>query len=225
MRILPVLGKFLISVGVGVLLFVAWTLWGTGIATRQQQHRLSDEFDHLPRIHVAVNAKVGHQGPPASYDPKPGEPVFRIKIPKIQLNDGKGYMVVEGVDTDDLSLGPGHYPHCRPGFTSENLCTKAPEVWPGQNGRVIVSGHRTTHLAPFYDLEQVQPGNHIILETRWGDFTYIVTKQKIVLPTDIGIADPLASKVPEIVLTTCNPRFSASQRLVVFARLSESKPA
>jgi sortase A len=222
MRILPVLGKFLISVGVGVLLFVGWTLWGTGIATRKAQNNLSIEYDSQPTFTIAAEKEDKPHGPPSSFQPKPGEPVFRIKIPKINLNDGKGYMVVEGVSTDDLAKGPGHYPDCGPGFP-DPLCTEEPEVWPGEPGRAIVSGHRTTHDAPFFDLEQVNKGNQIIVETRWGIFTYVVTKQKIVDDSAVGIADPTASKVPEIVLTTCNPRYSAAQRLIVYATLKETK--
>lgn len=213
----------MISVGVGVLLFVAWTLWGTGIATHRAQNRLSEQYDALPPFPVPAGKKEKPHGPPAGFKPKPGEPVFRIKIPKIKLNDGKGYMAIEGVNTEDLAEGPGHYPDCGPGFP-EPLCTNEPEVWPGEPGRVIVSGHRTTHGAPFYDLEQVVKGNQIIIESRWGNFTYVVTKQTIVDDSVVGIADPTASKTPEIVLTTCNPRFSAAERLIVYAKLKESTP-
>ena len=226
MRILPILGKFLISVGVGVLLFVAWTLWGTGISTHRDQNRLSDQFDAAPAFQAAAGEADKPHGPPKDYKPDPGEGVFRLKIPKIKLNDGKGYIVVEGVDTDDLAKGPGHYPQCRPGFEVADppLCTEQDEVWPGERGRVIVSGHRTTHGAPFYDLEQLVEGNELIIETKWGNFVYEVTQTKVVAPDAIGIANPSATNKREIVLTTCNPRFSAAQRLIVFAQMARYTP-
>lgn len=211
---LRVLGKFLISVGVGVFLFIAWILWGTGFYTSQQQDRLAEEFDQLPAFARAV--PEGEQlpaGPPESYAPPPGTPVFRMHLPSIE---DKPMVVVEGVDTDELRLGPGHYPSCRPGFEPP-LCTPYEEVFPGEKGRVIVSGHRTTYGQPFWALDEMRRGDEIHIETRWGEFTYVVTGKEIV-PED-SRAIVVESKKAELVLTTCNPKFSAAERLIVFAEL------
>jgi sortase A len=129
-------------------------------------------------------------------------------------------MVVEGVGVDALKLGPGHYPQCRRGL-SRPLCTDAPEVWPGEQGRVILSGHRTTYGAPFWALNRLEQGDRISLDTRWGKFSYAVTRQRIVSPGSTDIANPVTSGA-ELVLTTCNPRFSAAERLVVFATMVDS---
>lgn len=207
MRILEFVGKLLISIGVGILLFVGWTLWGTGIYTDRQQSALADEFDAAPRFEPEETG-----GPPANFAPEPGEPVFKLEIPAIDLRK----VVVEGVGTEDLRLGPGHYPECREGF-SPPLCMGFDSPWPGETGRVIVSGHRTTYGQPFWDLDKLQKGDEIETLTRWGDFTYVVTRKTIVAPTDPTIVRP--SDVAELVLTTCNPRFSAAERLIVFAEL------
>ncbi|MFP5351771.1 MAG: sortase [Actinomycetota bacterium] len=209
MKALRIFGKFLISVGVGVLLFVAWTLWGTGLYTSQQQTALAQEFDQLP----AVEPDPDDPKPtgPASL-PGPGDPAFRLRIPSIDLQQ----IVVEGVGTEDLKKGPGHYPSCRAGF-ERPLCTEFEEVWPGQEGRVIVSGHRTTYGAPFWDLDKLQKGDEIITDTKWGTYTYEVTEKRIVQPDSLAIA--IQSDAAEIVLTTCNPKYSAAQRLIVFGRL------
>ena len=209
MKALRIFGKFLISVGVGVLLFVAWTLWGTGIYTNQQQAALAQEFDQLP----AVESDPDEPEPtgPSSL-PGPGDPAFRLRIPAIDLQQ----IVVEGVGTEDLKKGPGHYPSCRSGF-DRPLCTEFKEVWPGQEGRVIVSGHRTTYGAPFWDLDKLQKGDEIITDTQWGTYTYEVTEKRIVQPDSLAIA--IQSDAAEIVLTTCNPKYSAAQRLIVFGRL------
>ncbi len=216
MSFLRTLGKFLISTGVGVLLFVAWTLWGTGLYTAQQQDRLSHEYARLAPF-AASAAEPGHEetaaGPPAGYLPAPGEPVFRLRIPKINLS----IMVVEGVGEEQLQLGPGHYPQCRTGFPKP-LCTTWHEVWPGQAGRVIVSGHRTTYLHPFYNLNELTPGDHVYVDTRWGKFTYVVTRLEVVQPDTKKVV--VQSGKPQMVLTTCNPRYSASQRLVAFTKLA-----
>ena len=162
MRFLRILGKALISMGVGVLLFVAWTLWGTGIYTAQQQDRLSDEFDSSPALApVTVSARDGsgaqvvYSGPPKSFSPGPGDAVYQISIPAIDVDQ----TVVHGVDVEQLRKGPGHYPSCGDGF---ELCAEdIREVWPGEKGRVIVSGHRTTYGAPFWDLDKLKRGDRV----------------------------------------------------------------
>ena len=210
MRALRIFGKFLISVGVGVLMFVGWTLWGTGLYTAQQQDALRVEFDQLPTVVPAAGDEKQKLGPASP--PGPSDPVFLLKIPTIDFDQ----VVVEGVGTEELEKGPGHYPTCRPGF-GRPLCTEFEEVWPGEKGRVIVSGHRTTFGAPFFDLDKLKPGDEIITQTKWGEFTYEVTETRVVQPDSLAIA--IQSDAAEIVLTTCNPKYSAAQRLIVFGRL------
>ncbi|MGH2754056.1 MAG: hypothetical protein ACRDLB_06440, partial [Actinomycetota bacterium] len=114
MRFLHIFGKFLISVGVGVLLFVLWTLKGTDLYTHSQQRHLEAEFEALPRLTPApVDDPDGSDEPRAPRPPvnfeddlEAGDPVFRLAIPEIDVED----MVVEGVGVDDLRKGPGHYP-------------------------------------------------------------------------------------------------------------------
>lgn len=207
MRYVRFFGKLMISVGVGVLLFVAWTLWGTGLYTQRAQNDLEARFVREPPVELTEDERV-----PKNIAPGPGDPAFKLRIPAIDLTQ----VVVEGVGTDELHQGPGHYPSCRDGF-ERPLCTEFEEVWPGEDGRVIVSGHRTTYGAPFFHLDKLRAGDQVITETRWGDFTYEVTRKEIVQPDSLAIA--IQSDTPEIVLTTCNPKFSASQRLIVYARL------
>ena len=214
MTYVRVFGKFLISVGFGVLMFVAWTLWGTGLYTAQQQDVLSQAFAGEPPIELEEDDDSGSIKVPEDFEPGPGEAVFRMRIPRIDVDQ----VVVEGVGVEELKKGPGHYPSCRPGF-QRPLCTEFEEMWPGEKGRVIVSGHRTTYGAPLFNLDRLEPGDEIVTETQWGDFTYEVTHSEIVAPDSLAIA--VQSDKAEIVLTTCNPKFSASQRLVVFAELVE----
>jgi sortase A len=212
MVLLGIVGKFLISVGIGILLFVAWTLWGTGLVTQRHQDRLAQEFEQQPVLRRTT--PQGRTGPPLGYRPGPGDAVFRLEIPAIGVDS----IVVEGVEQDQLALGPGHYPSCRRGF-DKPLCTEADEVWPGERGRVIVSGHRTTHGAPFWDLDKLREGHRVMTRTKWGTFTYEVFDKEIVAPNARDIANPTATDASEIVFTTCNPKFSAAQRLIVFAEL------
>ena len=215
MRALRIFGKLLISVGVGVLFFVAWTLWGTGVYTGQQQDDLRTQYDQLPSVEFA-DQEDKDLGPARL--PGPSDAAFVLKMPSIDFD----WVVVEGVGTEDLKNGPGHYPACRDGF-ERPLCTEFKEVWPGQEGRVIVSGHRTTYGrpgelgGPFYRLDELKPGDEIITQTKWGEFTYEVTETRIVQPDSLAIA--IQSDAAEIVLTTFNPKYSAAQRLIVFGRL------
>ncbi len=208
MSILRVVGKFLISVGIGVLLFVAWMLWGTGISTGNQQERLATSFEQIPEITSST--------PPENFRPEPGDPVFRLEIPAIDVD----HIVVEGVGVEELKLGPGHYPSCREGFEPP-LCFKDEGAsWPGQEGQVVVSGHRTTYGAPFWDLDKLEKGDKITVTTKWGTFEYRVTSEKVV---DDQAGVPLsASGRSELLLTTCNPKFSADQRYLVWAELVTS---
>jgi sortase A len=210
MKYLRVFGKSLISVGVGILMFVGLTLWCTVIYTHQQQGRLAQIFDSQTPVKLPPGETTGL--PPDGFNPRNGEPVFRLKIPKLDVS----YLVVEGVDVEDLKKGPGHYPDCGPGFP-EPLCLPWPEAWPGEEERVIVSGHRTTYGAPFFDIDKLRKGDELITETKWGTFTYEVTETRIVRPDTLGITVPTG--IGELVLTTCNPKYSAAQRLIVFGRL------
>lgn len=218
MRVLPYIGKFLIAVGVGVLLFVGWTLKGTDLYTNQQQDRLAQEFSDAPILAAPPN-KNGILGPPKDFAPAPGDAVFKLDIPAIDISN---MIVVEGVDTERLRMGPGHYPECRQGF-ERPLCTEFPAVWPGEEGRVVVSGHRTTYGAPFWGLDKLDNGDEIKVDTKWGKFVYVVTEKEIVRPDSLAIA--IQTDEAELVLTTCNPKFSAETRLIVYARLRDAVPA
>jgi sortase A len=214
MKWVRLFGKLLISMGIGVFLFVLWILYGTGLYTARQQRQLAEEFDRLPAFEIQTeDGEALPPGPPPGYDPPPGAPVFRMHMPTIE---DKPMLVVEGVDTEELKLGPGHYPSCRPGF-DRPLCTPYEEAFPGERGRVIVSGHRTTFGQPFWSLDEMEKGDPIHFETRWGEFTYRVTGKEIVAPDSDAIV--VQSDQYELVLTTCNPRFSDAERLIVYAEL------
>ena len=205
----------------GVLLFVLWTLYGTGIYTSRQQSKLSDEFAALPEFEpapaVSADPSDPYRGPPKDYDPDPGDPVFHIEIPAIELNRNKGYVVVEGVGESELQKGPGHYPQCGSGF-ERPFCTEHAEAWPGEKGRVVISGHRTTYGAPFFRIDRLSRGDEIFVDTKWGDFTYEVTEQRSVMPDDPNVVIQNEDEA-ELVLTTCDPPYSASRRLITYARM------
>jgi sortase A len=128
-----------------------------------------------------------------------GQAIGRIKAPDM---DGLDMVMVEGTDTGSLQKGPGHYPDT---------------PFPGQGGTVGIAGHRTTYLAPFRHIDSMSTGDPITLEMPYGRFTYRVQKTEIVDPTDVGIVKKVGYE--RLVLSACNPLYSAEQRFIVFARL------
>lgn len=132
-----------------------------------------------------------------------GDAIGRILIPKI----GASYNVIQG--TDDLSLqkGPGHYPAT---------------ALPGLGQTVAIAGHRTTYLAPFRHIDALRRGDRILLNMPYGRFTYVVQYHQIVLPTALWITRNVGYE--RLVLSACNPLYSAAQRIVVFARLASERP-
>lgn len=138
------------------------------------------------------------------HDTPDGNPVGRIWIPEIDAD----YIVVKGTGTSELESGPGVY--------SET-------AFPGVPGTTAIAGHRTTWLAPFRKINLLKPGNHIILEMPYARFTYTVVGQRVVLPTDVSAAISQLGYT-RLVLSACTPLFSASHRLLVYARLTRALP-
>jgi sortase A len=201
-------GRALVAAGTLVLLFIAYQLYGTDILNHHSQAELRRDFEasvHHARMTPEGSAALGLGNPTATatltMPPKPdlGTGVALIEIPRISLSA----VVVQGVEVPDLKKGPGHYPGT---------------PLPGEPGNVVISGHRTTYGRPFYNLDELTTGDPIYLTDPDGSrFTYVVSRTSIVAPTDIAVVS--ATTDNRLTLTTCNPRYSAAQRLVVVAEL------
>ena len=134
-----------------------------------------------------------------------GDSLTRIQIPKLDVDT----IVVEGTTASALRAGAGHYPAT---------------ALPCENGNVGIAGHRTTYGKPFANLDRLKPGDSIILSTPIGSCTYEVSKQPfIVAPTNLDVvADNPTTR--ELTLTTCHPKHSARQRLIVKATFVSGEP-
>jgi LPXTG-site transpeptidase (sortase) family protein len=242
------IGLALVVSGVVVLMFVAYDLFGTNFAEQQSQARLAHEFSAalsrsagsnqrasrlqsgrylnvnqpkqapsagssaglVPHPRRAGNAGPARKSLPAprsvpvrdvSISAPPGGALDHLVIPAIGVNR----YVVEGVQEQDLQLGPGHYPGT---------------PLPGQRGNVGIAGHRTTFGAPFFRLNELGTGDLIYLTDLSGaTWVYSVRDKWVVLPSDVAVLDP--TRGADLTLTTCNPRFWATTRLVVRAVLVE----
>lgn len=127
-----------------------------------------------------------------------GSSLGRIAIPAIEIDE----VMFEGVGSEALKMGPGHMP------------------WtpvPGQPGNAVVSGHRTTYGRPFYDLDLLEVGDRIEVETAVGLHVFEVRETLIVEPTDVWVTEHKTGAW--LTLTTCHPHFSAAERLIIQAEL------
>jgi sortase A len=196
-----------LMVGSGLAGYVGWLLWGTGLETARAQEQLRTEvsrvWDHptLP--------------PPREERYLPGEAYAAIVVPSIDLD----FIVVEGPPGQSylssawitqLKKGPAHYPN-------------SADPWDG-TGRVGIAGHRTTYLHPFLNLDRVRPGDRIRLITKHGTFTYEVDRNFVLPEAGSGVVLE-QTEAPTLVLTTCNPKYSSQQRLIVTAKLVEAPSA
>ncbi|MGH9112659.1 MAG: class E sortase [Acidimicrobiales bacterium] len=204
-RILGAIGRTCIALGVLILLFVVYQVWGTGIREAQAQNKLENEFDELLGAPPDTDATsstttTSEPGPPPPPPPPPaeGDAMARIRIPDIGIDK----IVVEGVTLDDLKRGPGHYPDT---------------PMPGQPGNAAIAGHRTTYGAPFGRIDELEAGDEILVTTLQGAFRYEVREQLIVSPGQVEVLDDFGDN--RLTLTACHPKYSARQRIIVVAAL------
>lgn len=215
MRALRALGWTCLVSGLLIIGFVVQQLYVTTWFAERAQGALQKEaldyfaatvddiepMDYLPPVTVPdepAPESISILSEPA---PPLHEPFAVIRIPKLEaLRDG--WTVVEGVDRGDLRNGAGHMPDT---------------ALPGQPGNAVISGHRTTYGAPFHDLDKLGAGDVIEVETALGLHRYQVEEWVIVDDSDVWVTE--ARDGAWLTLTTCHPKFSSRQRLVVFATL------
>jgi sortase A len=218
-RAIAAIGRTLVTLGLLILLFVSYELWGTGIFTARAQSSLKNQFaaklqqvhnsEDNPVVTVPTTPTTRNQSPQphttttlnaASGAPQPeGGVEGIIQIPKINVK----WAFVEGVQLTDLAKGPGHYPGT---------------PLPGQIGNAAIAGHRTTHGAPFFRVNELNKGDHIDITTYTGHYVYVVDQAPLVVdPTDFGVVANTPDA--ELTLTSCNPRYSAATRIVIKAKL------
>lgn len=174
------------------LLVGAAGMMGYPFYTNMYQDRLQSQLDRQLASPDIRDAYVNRQV-------AVGDSLTRIKIPRIDVDT----VVVEGTTASALRAGAGHYP-------STPL--------PCEVGNVAIAGHRTTYGKPFHALDLLEPGDRITLETPIGSCTYEVERQFITVPTDIGVVANTPDEA-RLTLTTCHPKGSARQRLILTATM------
>lgn len=197
------------NLGVLLLLFCAYVVWGTGFAQARDQARLKDSFTKAVAAREASTPEPSRsqtEPPPQATGQGdsagvPGGAVALMRIPSIDLTQA----VVEGTSAGDLRKGPGRY---------------STSPMPGETGNVAIAGHRTTYGAPFRQLDDLRVGDAIVVTTARGEFRYTVSEPtRVVDPGDRAVLADHGDN--RLTLTTCNPKYQASERLVVVARPDE----
>ncbi|RZS56251.1 sortase A [Microcella putealis] len=222
--VVGVIGELLITAGVVVMLFLGWYVWLNDIITGSAQQDAAQEIQE--QLRADFERDRGSAEPePEPVDPEtprdPGEPVVGIAPPEgeafgalIVPRFGENYVrtIASGVDLQTVlnnsRLGVGHYMETQ---------------MPGEVGNFALAAHRTTYGAPFADIAELRAGDNIYVETREGWYEYSFRNLEYVWPTAVQVLEPVP-QAPQVeasdrilTLTSCNPRFSAAERIIAYA--------
>jgi sortase A len=198
-------GELMITFGLVVLLFAGYQVFGNSAAVDAEQDTLGTELDQAwadPTVAPTASAVKGPKAPGADL-------VGRLYIPKFD----KKWVVVDGVQPDDIRYAPGHYPET---------------AKPGQVGNFSVAGHRVRKI--FWRLDELNDGDVIGVETRDNWYVYHVYQQEVVKPNQVEVVAPVPGKPKAkatkalLTLTTCNPKFNNYERLIIHAELVKTVP-
>lgn len=192
-------------------LTLAWQEPVSAYLAQRQQDKLGHELDSaslrdiVRREQAAVASirdmrkRVAKLAEAERKRARKGRPIGRIDLPTL----GRHYVVVQGTDDATLRKGPGHYPGTE---------------FPGEGKTVAIAGHRTTYLAPFRTINRLKAGDRIVLKMPYATFTYSVEKTQVVKPDALWITHDVKGE-ERLVLSACHPLYSASHRIVAFAKL------
>ncbi len=201
----------MVVAGAGAL---AWSLlvwrWQdpfTAVYTYREQRELRDDYDDrlaefaVPRSRFRTRAEyrlaVAEAARRYRRSLGRGDAIGRLKVPSLDLD----IIFVNGTDTKSLKKGPARH-----------LAT----FLPGEGRLVYVAGHRTTYSAPFADIDDLEPGDRVVVELPYGTFEYRIRNHRIV---DDNALEVLRSRGrEELALQACHPRFFASQRYIAYAQ-------
>ena len=179
------------------------------------------QWSAAPPVRPAAVAPRGQSAPVMASPPAPvlhpGDDVAILHIPRLGSGvQDSGIPVLEGVGLDILNKATGHYPGT---------------ALPGQIGNFAVAGHRKTHGEPFRHLDEMRTGDLVYVETAQIWYTYRIDAEPVIVqPTDLGVVDPVPGEPGArpakslITLTTCNPWWSSTQRMIVTGHLVATGP-
>lgn len=223
-------GELCITLGVLLLLFVAWQLWWTDVDAGREQREITAQLrdawgdadalvpDPVPPAAPVTDpapAEPAPAEPPVPEAPDPGESFALVHIPRF----GDGYVVPadEGVGLEDvLNDGVlGHYPGT---------------ALPGEVGNFALAGHRVTYGRPLHRIAELRAGDAVVVETEDVWYVYRMRDSQVVTPDRVEVVAPVPNEPGAepterlLTLTACHPMYSARQRYVVHAALESWQP-
>ena len=242
-------GEVLITLGLVLVLFAVYEVWVSNIFADRKQHQAQQKLEQAwqkgqdpLRGEDKLNLPAGKQ-----VVLPVGDGFANLYIPEF----GKDYVktIIQGTDDGDLDRGPGHYVNTQV---------------PGQVGNFALAGHRVGKGEPFLNLDQLHPGDKVVIQTasNWYVYTVLgsqpayqaalklqgsarsnaidaalaspdkqgVPGREIVSPSAVQVIDPvpdhpgLTPTRALLTLTTCHPKYTANQRMVVHAELTRAVP-
>ena len=209
-------GELCITAGLVLILFVVWQLWWTDIQANRDNEVLADELTQ-DWANQDPNELPDDPDEPVVADPVDKNEAFGIfYIPR--FGDDYYRTVAEGVDLEPVlnRMGVGRYPN---------------SAMPGEVGNFSIAGHRVTYGKPLNQIANLRPGDEIIVQTKDGFYTYTFRNFDIILPDAVEVLSPVPDapdfkgKDRILTMTACNPMFSARERYVAYAELTDWTPA
>jgi LPXTG-site transpeptidase (sortase) family protein len=218
--VVGVFGELLITAGVLVFLFLGWQLWLNDIIEGNHQNDVAaDLAQSWDSGNISLNrepTKVDYGDPIVDTAPATAKQLAIMYIPRFGADWQR--TVSEGVDPGLVlnKNGIGHYEVSQ---------------MPGAVGNFAVAAHRTTHGAPFSSIAELQVGDKIYVRTPDAYYTYVFRNREYVSPQGVGVLDPVpqfqgvdpAARL--LTMTSCNPKFSAAERIIAYAVLESWQPA
>jgi sortase A len=222
--VVSIAGELFLTAGVICFLFIGWQLWLNDLVVGQEQttsaQQLEDEW-HTRGRPVAPTAEASstdYGDPVIGAAPAMGTGFATLYVPRF----GEDYVrpIGEGVDLasvlNNRKLGIGHYEETQ---------------LPGELGNFALAAHRTTHGAPFKQIADLRVGDKLYVQTADGWYTYAFRTLEYVWPTGIGVLEPVpqapgTSPLDRVItLTSCNPMFSAAERIIAYGVFEHWQPA
>ncbi|WP_079127406.1 class E sortase [Streptomyces sp. TP-A0874] len=206
-----VVGELFITIGVLMLLFVAYQLWWTNVLAHQQAGGAANSL----REEWKKGGVEDHDAGAFS----PGEGFAIMYIPKLDVR----VPIAEGIDKQKV-LDRGMVGH----YAEGELKTAMP--W-DDAGNFAVAGHRNTHGEPFRYVNRLRPGDEIIVETQSTFYIYeMASFLDQTPPSNVDVIGPVPAgsgftdEGRYITLTTCTPEFTSKYRLIVWGKMVKEQP-
>ncbi|WP_229897524.1 class E sortase [Streptomyces finlayi] len=210
-----------ITAGALIVLFVVYVLFWTGVqadgASAGQIDTLERQWAQrslAPAPAPAVTGATGQGTEPTGPAYEDGKPFAVMYVPRFGRK--WDWPVLEGTGTGTLKKGLGHY---------------AGTARLGETGNFAVAGHRRTYGDPFKDFPELRRGDAVVVNDGTTWFTYRIEKKPyLTVPSDVGVVDPVPRKAGfdgpgrYLTLTTCDPEWGSSHRLIVWAHLDATQP-